>query len=477
MKFRYKLLTATAITLVALSSQPVSAATNDELQARIAKLEEELNLLKQHIKASEKATEGKIAKAKVEATAEAKKAVQLTANGVSASAVASSSQADVQFGKKGLKITSPDGEHSLSIKGYAQYDSRQFLNDKGNTGRDDILARRIRPVVEGTVAKDFSFRVMADFAGSSTRVQDAYVDYKYNDHLGIRAGKFKAPLGLERLQSASDMDFIERGLPSNLSSTRDVGVQFQGDIIPDIVEYQLGIFNGAEDNANLNNDEDDKKDLIGRIFAHPFKKSGNALEKLGVGFAASTGDREGNATKAILPTYRSLGQQSVFTYSAGTFADGTQTRFIPQGYYYYKNLGLVAEYAISKQEITNAADSVSLNHKAWQVIASYVLTGENASFKGVTPKNDFAAGKGGWGAFELIARVGSLDIDNKAFPIYANINNSITRQDSAGVGVNWYLNENVRVGLNYDVTKFDGGAFGADREDENALFSRLQLKF
>ena len=45
-----------------------------------------------------------------------------------------------------------------------------------------------------------------------------------------------------------------------------------------------------------------------------------------------------------------------------------------------------------------------------------------------------------------------------------------------GVGVNWYLSRFYKVMVNYDFTRFDGGApNGGDREDEHVLMTRLQL--
>jgi len=47
-----------------------------------------------------------------------------------------------------------------------------------------------------------------------------------------------------------------------------------------------------------------------------------------------------------------------------------------------------------------------------------------------------------------------------------------------GVGLNWYLNQNYKWSVNYDVTSFEGGApGGADRPDEKAVFTRFGLQF
>jgi phosphate-selective porin OprO/OprP len=47
-----------------------------------------------------------------------------------------------------------------------------------------------------------------------------------------------------------------------------------------------------------------------------------------------------------------------------------------------------------------------------------------------------------------------------------------------GVGLNWYLNQNLRWSFNYEHTRFEGGAAsGGNRPDEQALFTRFQLAF
>ena len=65
--------------------------------------------------------------------------------------------------------------------------------------------------------KLFDVRVMPDFGGGTTVLQDAYVDARFKPSFKIRVGKFKSPFGLERLQSAIDMTFIERGAPTSLA--------------------------------------------------------------------------------------------------------------------------------------------------------------------------------------------------------------------------------------------------------------------
>ncbi len=161
-------------------------------------------------------------------------------------------------------------------------------------------------------------------------------------------------------------------------------------------------------------------------------------------------------------------------------SDGEQIRVSPQAYFYKRSLGLLGEYVQSPQELTRGAGiHDAFTNKAWQISGNYVLTGELASYKGITPRNNFNLGKGTWGAFELVGRYGVLDVDNKIFDNgFGSLNRAISKEEAWGVGLNWYPSRNVRFGINYEQTEFDRGAAGGqDRPTENIVFSRLQLAY
>jgi phosphate-selective porin OprO/OprP len=104
---------------------------------------------------------------------------------------------------------------------------------------------------------------------------------------------------------------------------------------------------------------DDEKDVVGRIFAHPFKYTeADALRGLGLGVAASYGNQEG-----ALRNYASAGQQRFFGYRSGAgtaaapnvVADGSHWRLSPQLYYYWGPLGIFGEYIVSDQRVRRDA--------------------------------------------------------------------------------------------------------------------------
>jgi phosphate-selective porin OprO/OprP len=375
-------------------------------------------------------------------------------------------------GKDGFSLKSADGNFQLKLRGYVQLDGRFFQSDDQRPATDTFTLRRVRPIVEGTLYKIFDFRIMPDFGGGQTVLQDAYLEGRFTPAFKVRAGKFKPPVGLERLQSGTDLLFVERAFPTNLVPNRDLGLQIAGDLANGIATYAVGIFNGVPDGASGDGDTNDGKDYAARIFFQP-------LKNLGFGVAGSTGDQEGTVAAPGLPSFRTPGQQVFFSYLTDVIADGRRTRLSPQAYLYTGPFGLLAEYVTSKQAVRRGADARDLEHKAWQVAASWVFGGE-PSYKSVSPKTVFDPAAHTWGAFEIAARYHKQEIDDATFPLFANLASSASSAEAWAIGFNWYLNKNLRLLFDYETTQFEGGAGigdGGDREDEKIFFSRFQIAF
>jgi phosphate-selective porin OprO/OprP len=385
------------------------------------------------------------------------------------------------IGDKGLSVKTPKGDFEIKLRGTVQADYRGFFGDDAIPLNDGFLFRRIRPSLEGSLGSLIGFRLTPEFAGDSATVIDAYVDVRFDPRYTLRVGKLKGPVGLERLQSASALALIERGFPTELAPNRDLGAQLQGDLFAARVNYAIGLFNGAPDGRDAPTvDADDNLEYAARVFFEPWKNDANALSGLGFGLAASAGEKDG-AGNNFLPRYRTPGQNVFFSYRAPVTAHGEHTRWSPQLYYYRNAFGLQAEYIESEQELLLpgvASSRIDLAHDAWQLTGSWVLTGEDAGYKGVVkPNRPFDTG-GGWGAFELVGRYGELDVDGDAFPRYADPSVSATASEAWGIGLNWFLSSNLKLAFNHTRARFEGGApGGADREDEKTIFSRVQVAF
>ena len=377
---------------------------------------------------------------------------------------------------------SADGKYVLKLRGYAHADARFFPSDDAKTIPNTFFLRRARPIIEATVGKYFDFRLMPDFGQGATTLFDAYWEGKFDPAFTVRAGKFKPPVGFERLQSATDITFAERGFPTNLAPNRDVGLQLAGDISAGVFAYQVGIFNGVPDLGNGDNDGNDSKDLAARVFFQPIKQG--SLKGLGFGISGSTGEELGSGTATGLPGYRSASQQTFFRYRTdattpanSVIAQGRRNRVSPHAYLGLGSLGVLGEFIVSSQEVRVGTSVAKLTHKAWQASAGYFLTGEQAGFRSPTPKKPFDLKEGTWGALEIAARYGELDVDDDAFPAFASPTSSASKAKGLGLGVNWHLNKQIKVVVNYEHTTFEGGATDGDRLSEDFVVTRFQHSF
>jgi len=414
----------------------------------------------------------------------------------------------VRAGGDRFSLANTNGSSFIRFRAVLNADYRQFLNDLAPNGAplapgsNGFLLRQVRPIVEGTLGGFVDYRIMPDFAGGRTVLADGYVVARFKPWFAVTAGKFKSPLGLERLQGDTDTRFLERALPDKLIPNRDVGVQLGGDLRGGRLTWQLAYLNGAPDGGSSDNntspdtDNNDDKDVVARLFALPFRDSQLfRLRGLGIGVGASWVDSHGQldatgaATQSLLTTYRTNGQQTFFSYRGGTtptVAWGTRERISPQAYYYYGPFGLLTEYVTVKQDVRRVNGATvredSLTNSAWQVAVSWFVTGEDNAYRVPAPKNPYVVRGGGWGSLELTARIAELDVDDDSFTGGANsfVNpvGSASKATAWTVGTNWGLTQNFKLLLNYEETTFTGGAAGgADAPTEKLLSTRFQFQY
>jgi phosphate-selective porin OprO/OprP len=388
-------------------------------------------------------------------------------------------------GRDGFQLQSADRSFLLRLRGLSQTDSRFFAADESGIATDSFVMRRVRPMVEATMFSKFGVFLMPDFGNGTVVVQDAYADLRFTTAFRVRAGKQKQPFGIERLVSASELLFGERGLPTTVAGNRDVGVMAYGDLASGRLSYYAGLFNGVPDGGSADGDDRDGKDVVVRLFSHPFRTAKNErLQGLGVGIATSYGSQRGTALAPGLAVYRSPGQQVYFRYALdntaeGTaIADGTRRRISAQGYYYSGRFGLLAEQVFSSQEVRRGAAAIDAHVNSWLLAPSWVLTGERASYRGVgAPRNNFDPANGTWGAFEIAARYNQVGIGDEVFPVFASRLASARKAQAGAAGLNWYLNRNIKIVFNYEETHFTGGAPSGDRRPEREFLSRVQFSF
>ncbi|HET8622447.1 MAG TPA: porin, partial [Gemmatimonadales bacterium] len=273
----------------------------------------------------------------------------------------------VTSGRQGFAIKSADGRFQLRLGGNVQADGRLYANDAATPLGNTFVLRRVRPILDATVYRIFDLRFMPDFAEGRVQLVDAYVGARLLPGLELRAGKFKSPVGLERLQSQTDLLFIERAFPTAIAPNRDVGFDVGGQLLNGTVRYDIGLFDGTADGGSTDGDIGDNKDVHARVFVTPLARSGGLFTGLGVGVAGTIGEEHGSAATPALATYRSEGQQPFFAYRAdgtpaGTVvADGRRARISPQAYYYRGALGFLGEWIRSTQVVNRDGTVATLS--------------------------------------------------------------------------------------------------------------------
>lgn len=169
--------------------------------------------------------------------------------------------------------------------------SYKYDDVPGNHGGEGFGLRLIRLYVDGTVMKDFKYRLQAEMSGApgvdkGPRIIDATIEWAHWKEFSIKAGQFKRAFTFENPMNPWD---IGNGNYSQLtlkmagmsdrcgehgSGGRDLGIQFQGDLFRSKKDghaqfhYQAAVYNGQGINHR---DENGKKDFIGTLQWIPMK--------------------------------------------------------------------------------------------------------------------------------------------------------------------------------------------------------------
>jgi phosphate-selective porin OprO/OprP len=395
----------------------------------------------------------------------------------------------VKVGAQGFSLSSPNNDYNIKLGGIIQADGHFFTSgsDKPTTGSTFYL-NRVRPILSGTVFKYYDFNITPDFGQGKVVLQDAYLNTTWYQEAQLLVGKFKSPFGLERLQSDRDLEFTQRTEAENLVPNRDIGAEVHSDLFDGRLTYQLALMNGVPNNtASVDFDSNDGKDFVGRLFAQPFKTSDNFWTKgIGIGFAGTYGDERGNTTSV----YKTYGTSTWFSYNKGVTASGQRYRLSPQAYYYAGPFSMMLQYVsdrhalnrfttVKKGGVTSLVnDTETFTDDGYSAQATYVLTGEDASYYGVKPYHAFDPRTGALGAWELAARISNVSTDSSQFKLnFANPAVSARTATEWAVGVNWWLNSMIKWQFDYARTFFDKGATIGDRPDESVFETQLQIAF
>ncbi len=187
---------------------------------------------------------------------------------------ANESQVMTSYGKHGFQLATDDGKYSLALGGRLQlrYTFEDFDRESEKEDTSSFQVKRGKLFIHGNAfAKDLTFKIQVNAAGSSVTLEDFYVDYRILEWLSLQGGQYKVPFNRQELTSSGSQQFVDRAITNEAFALgRDQGVMVHSFVLSDYMEYALGIFNGNGRNKSSN--ENNGHMIAGRLAFYPMGK-------------------------------------------------------------------------------------------------------------------------------------------------------------------------------------------------------------
>lgn len=253
------------------------------------------------------------------------------------------------------------------LSGYAML---QYQAQDGPAAANTFNIRLLRLALDGKIS-DVAWRVQVQGSGSSAYLVDLYAEWQKHRELRLKAGQFKRAFTFENPENPIDQGFYSYALAVNAlvgygdrtgekpSGGRDIGVQLQGDLLPNsngrsLLHYQIGVYNGEGINTK---DADNRKDIIGGLWVMPVE----GLRLGAFGWTGSRAEEGGKNRYALSAEYKRKGWtvRSEYIHSQGAAAPGTGLGDKADGFYAFAVTPLIpgklyakARYNLYRQDKT-----------------------------------------------------------------------------------------------------------------------------
>ncbi len=336
---------------------------------------------------------------------------------------------------RGFYIQSADGQHQLKLNGLTRVQFTLFPPDTPNSSTQ-IQPRTIALVARGYVFKSFEFQTILDFADKTNILFDAFANINAMPWLQLKIGQFRAPFSREQLVFVNGVDTIEKSVVGEAISPQwDIGVMIHGVLRSGLWEYALGVFNGSGRNTF---DPNDAMDVVGRLGFNPFSlEPDSPFKALSLGASFQVGDQPFNldggrarfltrADRAVIfnAVTRGFRQRYGFDlrYDLGPFSLQGELLYERQE----RERILTPDGRVASTAGEGEEDASDLERSGGYLQVGYFLWGERDRGVQVVAKYErFQAGDTG----------GPGQIPSQTLDAYT-------------LGVNWYLNSNVKFQVN-----------------------------
>ncbi len=302
-------------------------------------------------------------------------------------------------------VESEDGARSLRILGkidsdWAGFDADPGLSAVAGPFGDGAELRRARLGVAGRLEDWLSFRINADLADADIR--DAFFDLDAIGGGNLRLGHFREPMGLTNQTPSHNQVFMERALSSGLFPSRNLGAAWRHAFDGRRGSWTVGVFRDSDDAAVSSDDGGGQEFALTSRLAWLLHENSSQRQWTHLGASLSWRNPDAGAVHFDGHSGTKIGP------------DPVDTGVLP-------------------------ADQVQLfgTEFAWE---SRPYRHGRAAVWRVTPDHPFHPDGGGWGAWEVGARLSALDLEDSGVTGGQGLN--------AGLACNWYLTSNLRLQTN-----------------------------
>ncbi len=401
----------------------------------------------------------------------------------------------------------------------ASYFQDDNLPASVTTGRDldsGAFIRRAQFGVEGKVFKDFWYEIRYEFGGSGTEgsgtINLMRVAYQGIPNFRVNVGVIQPVFTHADAVSSNEITFIERasvintivGAYGGSDSRRGVEMTFQKSGL--FYEGDNFVLTGAYTGASTTSADgtDEGTQILGRT-AFRLWSDGTSNIQIGADGAKilqPTGAAvPGGAKNINLQDRPEMRSDSTRLVSTGSIPAEGGWLYGFEGGANIKNFYVSGEYykfGIDRDRACTGCNTTAVDPEftGWYVEGSWVLTGQPKTYSAKSNSNQvgvwgsptvirpFSISEGGWGAFELTGRYSVLDLNfREGLPgtAIATAAGAIRggEQTIWTVGLNWYMNANIRMMFNYlniDVDRMNAAGLQAGQELD-AVAGRLQFAF
>lgn len=369
-----------------------------------------------------------------------------------------------------LIFESKDGNYQWWFDSRIQFDGAMYFENL-NPMSNGTIFRRLTFATKAILGKDWQAELDLEFAEAVLELRDAWVQYTLpNVNLSLRAGNFKEPIGLERLNSSRLLTFLERSSVENaIPRGRRVGVAAR--YWTDNGQLTVGVF-GHEPGTRIDKgtrDEGFSSNV--RISYAPINEHGKNLH-IGAAYAYTIPD----AVPDLAPnTIEIKARTETYVFDPKLLHTGDITdvnyynRFGGELMGIYGPFYFQAEYLMTKVVRWYGKEDVDV--KGGYGMLVYNLTGETRYYYADEGEvGPVEAPKHSWGALEVAFRYSMLDLNDLPAGVKGGKSNQMM------FGVNYYPNVNIKLQFNYSIVDLDEYATSKGKFKGNDDHSFIQMR-